>query len=1512
MTDIDNMHLNDCLDDDSNYDTKTNDSDSDELIEVPQHFKCPISQCIMLDPITVPCCCRSYSRQALEVMFEKRKICPMCQVELEDYDPSTAPRAVTLQNIIDAFVKEHDGKLDDLILDKIDIEKPRLRCIVRRVCQKGPNLTQIAQLKVVNMNKAFKSKSLLMVVVDESGSMGGSPINQVRFSLKRIVDSAYDNPSILCQVIGYDNTAQSFFIDISQTKETNYSRVDKIGRGGGTNFKSAFAEIIRIMNDMQASPVNNLNEISNLIIVFMTDGEDISAAGTERMNLVNRLGSDIRSVWDKQFVVHSIGFGAHHDFNFLEHLAKTGTIGATSSNSGINGVYRYADPNEDNDSLSIKINSIIQVVMNRSADSIPPFSLMPINQNTIKTPQIIGQSNGSYWIDVTKFKDDEILKSKYIVKMKGYPELTLKPHLYTEDDHKVSLFEESKITDKQLEYAWYSYLIDRIADELVDLNKESTLAKVDQLDRQIHLELLNLRIKALNNRLSADSHEFTRLSGFATTLSNLRKGETVDQKQLADQCAEGLFKTTGKKIVSTQYNPSNYVNQSTNVIIHTQQSLYSPSLWRTINLSKERRIVRNGTKYDSVIQIFTNSKNEDCKDWLNANDNQTILSVQDAEGSNLLIMMSGIGRATIVRMLLELNIFDRDAVNNTGHTATDKAIIFGHWKTYDVLRSMFATKINLAQKYDYFRTCVSKKGYTTAKRLVRDYSVVIDDHIINTSPPESTQWLIANSDTDIDMTGAVIKGLYDIVEEKIQKGYKDKLKWETFDQVVRVNKMTLNHVQTFDLLLEHGLLDPDETYTIKNPTLDRKEDDTEITWPLFIACEKGDVNLFTQLMRYCSKDLSIDRQNKKGCYCLWIAACNKHVDIVTQLLSQGADPNMVNIKGENSIVPACQKSAVPVVEVLLVAGARLDLYDKKRDNPILLCCRTGQSVILEMFLQRLNPDELKEIHNQTADVDGFNPLLASTELNKLECIKICYTYHADLEWRTAPTNQILAGATALHLACFYDRLESLKLLIELGADLRATTSVGQYNCMHIAVRRGHGRIIGYLMNYNVDLRDYLLAQRDESGQTPAYYAQISGNEEIYKEYFCNNLVAYLEKLMYQPDENMVKSCTDKLIKYGQSPGIYEYDSITKLDMGKGMGIGSLAVINRSDTLLKALIEMGLDVNQTDDYGISTEFWSAFIGSNNHSLSQTTINMLNNLENAKQQSMQSKVLLSPPTKAPLMMDNQTNCLVGTNAYQSNMTLMLKMNDGYGQTVDDSVLKILKRSVRGNQEQPLLGFVDKLSSSSKFFPDGKDLMNYIVWESKLHTIKLIASGEKYLNPTQILALHLYSINKTIFEQFNVGLTKWNDPTNSVIWQPFILTIYQALHQLPEFVGEVYRAVNDYKFDPGFYAIGTTITWSTLSVCSKEYSQCLDLIKRDQGIVFIIKSKTGRDIGRYSNTPADQDVMFLPGSKFAIINYYQSNEIAMSQANIRNVTFKIREKDIQNAMNGKCIIIELRELD
>lgn len=1488
------------------------DSETEGPVEVPLHFKCPISMSMFIDPINVPCCGRAYSRSSLQVIFANRKACPICQEELPNFDVTTAPTAISLQDTVDAFIKDNDGNIEDLVPDRSSVILPKWKITLQRVTQRGANLTKIGQLRVINVNDKFKFKTLLMVAVDESGSMGGNPINQVKFSLKRIVDSAYDNPSVLCQVIGYDNTAQSFFIDTQQSKETNYARVDKIGRMGGTTFQSAFTKIVQIMNNMKTSPIHNLNEISNLVIVFMTDGQDCTT-GDARMNMVTKLSLDIKSVWDKQFQVHTVGFGQGHDFDFLGRLSKAGTQ---------EGAYKFADPTEDNDSLSVKINSIVRTVMDGASGS-PPIELVPfvpdsgnsqVENLDSAAPKLIAGSGGIYWVDVTRHDEDDDEKSEYLytVKMKGIPSQTVKI-----DFEFSGLHEDDKDREKdkkRVEYAWYSHLIDRIAEELFELNTKVQGDKTKiQLDRQLHLEILNQRIKALTQRLDNSSDEYRRIVTLTETLNSLRKGETVDQKKLADQKSEGQYKTIGQGKPPTQYQgpqavplytPSNYVIPQANVVNH----------WDHIDTSVIRRIVVQGVDPETqqIIRMFANASYAVCKEWLDSASDQTISALLDGQDSNLLIMMCSTGRMRIVQDLVDRGIFDPLYKNKIGYTAFDCVTMFGFWKSYDILRSVFTDPIK-TDRYNLFRTCIAKPSphtfYHMASRLVKEKAVVIDDDMINSCPSYATQWMVSHSDLDIDMETAVIKGVYDIVEEKIQKGFKDKLDWQTFHKIINNQKVKIDHVQIFELLLRNKLLDPDQTYEIQNPTIDRKDgdDDTEITWPLFVASEKGDQNMFNLLIKYCSKE-SINRQNKKGSYCLWIASCNKHIDIVSRLLSEGADPNMVNSKGENCIVPACQKS-LSVCEILLVGGARIDLYDKTRDNPVLLCCRNDQHQILETFLQRMNVQELEHIHDQYADIDGLNPLHAAVEQNRVNCVRVLARYRANLEWRTKPDNQIIAGATALHLACFYDMLEAFKVLQELGADLRSTTDVGGYNCMHIAVRRGHMRTVGYLMTLDSDTRDHLLTQKDSEGRVPGYYAQISGNEDIYQEYFCNRLTQYMEKLIYAPDE-MARACSDKLIRYGQSLGVYEYKDFTNVDMGRGMGLATMATLNRSQILLDTLTKMNTNMNQKDEYGVSANFWRALIEENSGKFIDGTTGieidvMLKRLEGVRSKSIQNKVLLAPPNKAPLVLDEKTNQLINVNT--DSMTPLLKMNDGYNQKVDQTVLKLLKRS--GFMEQSLLGFVDKLKSG-KNFPDGKDCLEYIMWDSRIHMIKLVATDEKYLNPVQILALYLYTTNKTIFEQVNLTLTRWN--TSSVtVWHPFILTLYQAVSAIPKFDGEVYRTIN-HRFDPEFYKIGSELTWSTFSICSKEYSSCVDAIKQNTGIVFIVKSKTGREIGRYSKTPVDQDVMFLPESKFIVTSYYQANQIALAQANIRSKTFKIRDKDIENAITGSCIIVEIQEVE
>ena len=81
----------------------------------------------------------------------------------------------------------------------------------------------------------------------------------------------------------------------------------------------------------------------------------------------------------------------------------------------------------------------------------------------------------------------------------------------------------------------------------------------------------------------------------------------------------------------------------------------------------------------------------------------------------------------------------------------------------------------------------------------------------------------------------------------------------------------------------------------------------------------------------------------------------------------------------------------------------------------------------------------------------------------------------------------------------------------------------------------------------------------------------------------------------------------------------------------------------------------------------------------------------------------------------------------------------------------------------------------------------------------------------------------------------------------------------------------------------------------------------------MIFIIKSKTGRNISKYSKYPVDNEIIFVPGTQFMITNIYIASIICLGQENIRKTTYLAKDKDIIKAANSESsIIIELEEIE
>lgn len=135
------------------------------------------------------------------------------------------------------------------------------------------------------------------------------------------------------------------------------------------------------------------------------------------------------------------------------------------------------------------------------------------------------------------------------------------------------------------------------------------------------------------------------------------------------------------------------------------------------------------------------------------------------------------------------------------------------------------------------------------------------------------------------------------------------------------------------------------------------------------------------------------------------AAQHGHTGALTTLLAHGADPNMVNCRGEKPLDLAAQYGRLQVVQMLVRAHPELihpykKYYEKKRSvfshTPLHLASRNGHKHVVEVLL--------------AAGID---------------------------------VNIITPSGTALHEAALCGKESVVKILLEFGVDLSMTDSEGR-------------------------------------------------------------------------------------------------------------------------------------------------------------------------------------------------------------------------------------------------------------------------------------------------------------------------------------------------------------------------------------------------------------------------------------------------------------------------------------
>uniref|UniRef100_A0A8C4NJM1 Ankyrin repeat and SOCS box containing 2a, tandem duplicate 1 n=1 Tax=Eptatretus burgeri TaxID=7764 RepID=A0A8C4NJM1_EPTBU len=279
--------------------------------------------------------------------------------------------------------------------------------------------------------------------------------------------------------------------------------------------------------------------------------------------------------------------------------------------------------------------------------------------------------------------------------------------------------------------------------------------------------------------------------------------------------------------------------------------------------------------------------------------------------------------------------------------------------------------------------------------------------------------------------------------------------------------------------------------------------------PLMVATERGDLDSM-ELLLEAGANPDISGANRETP--LYRACEMGRESAVALLLDGGADPNHRCQRGWTALHEAAARNFASIVRLLLTAGARLESRNAYGLTPFFVAAQCGK------------PDTLCVLYS-AVDID--------TQAND--------------------------GATALYEACKNEHVETVAVLLRIGADTNKVTK-DMLLPLHISAAKGNIRLLQLLL---------LLTSRScvrKSGISPVYLAAENGHAEALRlldraERYEDGRATALFAAVY----GGYMDCVDILLSAGADPNL---DPVSPLLVAVKVG---------TVHLVKTLIEAGADL-----------------------------------------------------------------------------------------------------------------------------------------------------------------------------------------------------------------------------------------------------------------------------------------------------------------------------------------------
>jgi ankyrin repeat protein len=254
----------------------------------------------------------------------------------------------------------------------------------------------------------------------------------------------------------------------------------------------------------------------------------------------------------------------------------------------------------------------------------------------------------------------------------------------------------------------------------------------------------------------------------------------------------------------------------------------------------------------------------------------------------------------------------------------------------------------------------------------------------------------------------------------------------------------------------------------------------EVSLTLFSAVDANCVDLVTQLL---DQGASVDARDRLGARPLSHAARSGHLQMVELLLARGAPIDARNLAGATALYFAAEGSHISIAQRLIERGADVKLTGRSGISPITAAAYAGNEVIVEALLAA-------GADARAPDETGKPPIVYAAAGARLDIVKRLEARNIDINARYPNDLTLLMWASGPdENAPEAQAAKVVAYLLDAGAHIDDRDDRGRTALM-IAAEGGHAEIANLLLARGADA-----SLKDKAGKRAADLTVLSALRE---------------------------------------------------------------------------------------------------------------------------------------------------------------------------------------------------------------------------------------------------------------------------------------------------------------------------------------------------------------------------------------------------------------------------------